>query len=244
MHKDGKDQDRTPEVYSPHARRNMKFTESIQVGLVGLFVWSHASPQRRCRKYQRHNLDEVVKPISRLIVRQVPFVTNDRRKAEKENEAIQLQGLNGNACSPLAFERFQIQDAEAEHTRHCAVGHQERKIATGKHEVYEQRRSKKSGPHQDICIQCLHSNALLCFVALRFIRLFGLITFHSASVCSILGAIPPILRGGSGVCGPTSIALTIARSGVCPSSIAIAGASAPTVTGIGAVAMSAVWSIG
>ncbi len=87
-------------------------------------------------------------------------MANDGRQSEKENDAIELQGLCRYTGGPLALERFEIQNTETKHSCHASIGHEKGKISSGHEEINKERRRQKAKPHEDIGVQGLNGNAL------------------------------------------------------------------------------------
>ena len=158
---DGEDQDGYREVNSAVSWGNVHFSESVLIGLVGLLKRSHASPTSTGCKDEGENFNHVVKPIAGLVIGEVTLVPDDGSKAEEEDEAVQLQRLDGNTSCALAHKRLDVENAKSKHSRHGTISHEEGEVSTRQDEVNEQRRREKTCPYHNVLIESLKCYALL-----------------------------------------------------------------------------------
>ena len=161
VNKDGKDQDRYSKVNSAVSGGNVHFSKSVLIGLVGLLKRSHASPASTGGEDEGQDFNYVVKPIAGLVVGEVSLVPDNRSEAEEEDEAVQLQRLNGNTSCALAHKGLDVENAKSKHSRHGTVGHEEREVPTRQDEVNKQGRCEETCPYHNVLIESLKCYALL-----------------------------------------------------------------------------------
>jgi hypothetical protein len=82
----------------------------------------------------------------------------DAQQPKKENEAIQLQRLDGNAGGSATGKRFDVEYAKAKHAGHGTVGHEEGEVAAGEEEVDEEGGGEEACPHDYVFVEGLEGH--------------------------------------------------------------------------------------
>ena len=157
----GQDQDGHRKVNCAVSGRNVHLSESVLIGLIRLLKRPHTSPASTGGEDEGQNFNHVVKPIARLVIGEVSLMPDDGRKTEEEDEAVQLQRLDGNSGRTFAQKGLNIENAKSKHSRHGAVGHEEGEVSTRQDEVNKQRRCEESCPYHHVLIESLEGYALL-----------------------------------------------------------------------------------
>jgi len=131
MEQNGDDESGDCEVQSPVAGWDGHFPKAVTILFVGGFERDADAVKRARGEEERQALDDVVEPVAGFVVGEVALVADDGCEAEEEDEAVELQGFGGYAGGALAFEGFEVEDSEAEHSGHGAVCHEEGEVSAG-----------------------------------------------------------------------------------------------------------------